>query len=213
MPGAETVPLDRALCRVLAEDVAADRDLPPFHRAIRDGYAVRAADLIDLPAVLWCVGEVPAGRSFEGEVRPGQCVSIMTGAPVPEGADAVVMVEHTVRAPAMSKSSAAFSRGKTSCCAGVKRHRVRESWGAAGAFKPRRSACWLRWARQPSPFTESPAWRFYLRAMKWCPLSRPPQWFQVRNSNAAALAAQLNPQQACRCNWVSLLIATTPSKR
>jgi len=92
----ETVPLDQVRGRVLAEDVTADRDLPPFHRAIRDGYALRTADLSILPAVLRCVGEVPAGRSFEAEVGSGQCVSIMTGAPLPAGADAVVMVEHTV---------------------------------------------------------------------------------------------------------------------
>ena len=95
VPGVETVSLQAVRGRVLAEDVLADRDLPPFHRAIRDGYALRVADLNALPAVLQCVGEVPAGQHFEGKIFPGQCVSIMTGAPLPEGADAVVMVEHT----------------------------------------------------------------------------------------------------------------------
>ena len=98
-PGAamESVPLDQARGRVLAEEVAADRDLPPFHRVIRDGYALRSADLTSMPVVLQCLGEVPAGRFFDGEVKSGQCVSIMTGAPLPAGADAVVMVEHTRR--------------------------------------------------------------------------------------------------------------------
>lgn len=59
-PSMETVRLDQARGRVLAEEVSADRDLPPFHRAIRDGFALRAADLTAPPVVLQCVGEVPA---------------------------------------------------------------------------------------------------------------------------------------------------------
>jgi len=65
-PSVETVPLDQVQGRVLGEDVSADRDLPPFHRAIRDGYALRAADLTALPVVRQCEAVVPAGRSFQG---------------------------------------------------------------------------------------------------------------------------------------------------
>jgi molybdopterin molybdotransferase len=79
---------------VLAEDIAADRDVPAAARSVRDGYAVRA---IDLPGELEVMGEVRAGERFAGVVGPGQAVEIMTGAPVPAGADAVVMIEHTVR--------------------------------------------------------------------------------------------------------------------
>lgn len=88
----ESVPLDAALGRVLAEPARADRDYPPLARSIRDGFAVRAADL---PGSLTIIGEVAAGATFTGFVNPGQCVEIMTGAPVPDGADAIVMVEHT----------------------------------------------------------------------------------------------------------------------
>ncbi|MFQ5694842.1 MAG: gephyrin-like molybdotransferase Glp [Terriglobia bacterium] len=94
-PQAETVPLAQALSRVLAEDVAADRDYPPFHRSTRDGFAVRAADVARVPATLKRLGEVAAGHRFAGAVGAGQCVQIMTGAPLPAGADAVVMVEYT----------------------------------------------------------------------------------------------------------------------
>ncbi|HEV3334341.1 MAG TPA: gephyrin-like molybdotransferase Glp [Bryobacteraceae bacterium] len=93
-PSIERVHLSVAAGRVLAEDVAADRDSPAVARSVRDGYAVRAADL---PGELEIVGEVRAGDRFGGEVGPGQAVEIMTGAPVPAGADAVVMVEHTHR--------------------------------------------------------------------------------------------------------------------
>ncbi len=94
----ETVDLLGGLGRVLAEGVVADRDFPPFDRATRDGYAVRAADLAKLPARLEVVGEVKAGDWPEPgacAVGRGQAVGIMTGAPLPAGADAVVMVEHT----------------------------------------------------------------------------------------------------------------------
>jgi molybdopterin molybdotransferase len=94
----ETVDLLVGLGRVLAEGILADRDFPPFARATRDGYAVRAADLAAVPARLEVVGEVKAGDWLDPDVPsvgPGQAMAIMTGAPLPAGADAVVMVEHT----------------------------------------------------------------------------------------------------------------------
>jgi len=91
MPRTESVSLSEAGGRVLAEPIAADRDFPAVSRSARDGFAVRAADL---PGDLHVIGEVRAGEAFAGEVRPGQAVEIMTGAPLPAGADSVVMIEH-----------------------------------------------------------------------------------------------------------------------
>jgi molybdopterin molybdotransferase len=96
----EVVDLLSAAGRVLVEPVLADRDIPPFPRSTRDGYAVRAADLANLPAALEIIGEIRAGekpKEIPASVERGQAVSIMTGAPVPPGADAVVMVEYTTR--------------------------------------------------------------------------------------------------------------------
>ena len=96
--GVEGVDLLSALGRVLALPIPADRDFPPFRRAMRDGYAVRAADLAQLPVTLEVIGEIKAGAAaseIPREVNPGQAVAIMTGAPTPSGADAVVMVEYT----------------------------------------------------------------------------------------------------------------------
>ena len=93
-PAIEEIPLAEACGRVLAADVAADRDSPALARSVRDGYAVRA---IDLPGQLEIIGEVRAGERFAGELAAGQAVEIMTGAPIPCGADAVVMIEHTRR--------------------------------------------------------------------------------------------------------------------
>ena len=96
--GTESVDLLSSRGRVLAQEVVADRDFPPFRRAMRDGYAVRAADLVRLPATLQVVGEIKAGAAVEDlplEIRPGEAAGIMTGAPAPNGADAVVMIEYT----------------------------------------------------------------------------------------------------------------------
>jgi molybdenum cofactor synthesis domain-containing protein len=91
----EAVALEDALARVLAEDVIADSDLPPFDRAQMDGYALRAADTLSVPARLRIVGEAAAGRGWHGQMQAGEAVRIMTGAPVPDGADSVQKVEVT----------------------------------------------------------------------------------------------------------------------
>jgi len=92
--GVETTTLLEARGRVLAERVVADRDQPPFDRSTRDGYAVRARD-VAAGREMRVVGSVRAGECWQGEsLREGEAIEIMTGAPLPEGADAVVMVEH-----------------------------------------------------------------------------------------------------------------------
>jgi len=98
MPPAAIESVGFAHCsgRVLAEDIFADRDYPPFHRSTRDGFAIRTADL---QLNLRIIGEVRAGQVFSGTVQSGEAVEIMTGAPMPEGADAVLMVEHATRNP------------------------------------------------------------------------------------------------------------------
>ena len=91
----ESVPLTESVGRILARDVIADSDLPPFDRSQMDGYAIRAADVEQLPARLKIVGESAAGRGWSQQMKTGEAVRIMTGAPVPEGADSVQQVELT----------------------------------------------------------------------------------------------------------------------
>jgi len=91
----ERVELAQALGRVLAEDVIADTDLPPFDRSQMDGYAVRADDVRTAPVRLRIVGESAAGKGWRQQLEEGQAVRIMTGAPVPAGADSVQQVELT----------------------------------------------------------------------------------------------------------------------
>jgi len=127
MESSETAALDllAARGRVLAEDLVADRDFPPFARATRDGYAVRAADVERTPARLEVIGEIKAGDLAEGcHVGAGQAASIMTGAPLPAGADAVVMVEYT----------AEISRGS-----GARNVEIQQSVKSGANFVPRAS--------------------------------------------------------------------------
>jgi molybdopterin molybdotransferase len=97
--GKELLELLDSAGRILAEPVLADRNFPPFPRATRDGYAVRAADLATLPATLEVIGEVKAGVSVDAafKIESGKAAAIMTGAPAPPGSDAVVMIEYTSR--------------------------------------------------------------------------------------------------------------------
>ena len=95
----ERVKLEQARGRVLAEDIAAHLTQPPFDASAMDGYAVRAADVAVLPATLRLIGEALAGRGFDREVKQGEAVRIFTGAPVPKGADTVVIQENTEVAP------------------------------------------------------------------------------------------------------------------
>lgn len=95
MLGAESVKLEQSLGRVLAGDICANRDIPPYDVSAMDGYAVRSADLLNVPATLAIIEDIKAGDMPTRIVRAGQCACIMTGAPVPEGADAVIRVEDT----------------------------------------------------------------------------------------------------------------------
>lgn len=91
--GAETVPVDRAAGRVLAADLAAARIQPPFPSSAMDGYAVRGADVTQVGRRLTVIGASVAGRAFDGAVAAGEAVRIFTGAPVPAGADTVLIQE------------------------------------------------------------------------------------------------------------------------
>jgi molybdopterin molybdotransferase len=106
---AEEVPLLDSLGRVLAKGLLADRDQPPFDRATRDGFAVRA-DALSAGPPLKIIGQVRAGEVWQGApMKSGEAIEIMTGAPVPAGADAVVMIEHVN----LSEGTVQAARGRT----------------------------------------------------------------------------------------------------
>jgi len=105
----EPTPLGDALGRILTRDVLSPIDLPPFRNSQMDGYAVRADDVASAPLSLPVVGEVAAGPVTPAVLKPGTAVKIMTGAPVPEGADAIVPVEDTLAA----NDYVSISRGRS----------------------------------------------------------------------------------------------------
>lgn len=125
---AETVDLLTARGRVLAEAIFADRDFPPFPRATRDGYAVRAADVERVPARLEVIGEIRAGDPGHASadnpsvLQSGQAVSIMTGAAMPAGSDAVVMVEHTSASGKLVEIQHSVASGENFVSQGAEAH-------------------------------------------------------------------------------------------
>jgi len=193
----ESVPLQQSRGRVLGENIVADRPYPPFHRAIRDGYAVRAADVTQLPALLRCIGELPAGQYFQGEVGPGQCVAIMTGAPLPPGADAVVMVEHAeAQAPCAGKDHQVQVLRGVGRWENVVQQGSEAPAGAEVLARGRRLAAaelglLAMVGRASVTVFRQPAVAILPTGDEIVPVDQAPDWFQIRNSNAVALGAQV----------------------
>jgi molybdopterin molybdotransferase len=190
-PGVQSLPLGSVNGRVLAEAVPADRDYPPFHRSTRDGYAVRSRDVRTLPATLICQGELRAGSHYEGAVGPGGCVAIMTGAPLPEGADAVVMLEHTERLGPTIKVLRAVSAGDN-----VVRRGSEARAGAPLLERGRRLRAGEVGLLAMAGFAHVPVYRQPSVAIiptgdELVEVEAQPEWYQIRNSNAWSLAAQV----------------------
>ena len=179
-----------ALGFVLAEEIKTDRDYPPFHRSTRDGYAVRAAEVAP-GATLRCVAETKAGDTVAQPVAPGTCVQVMTGAAVPQTADAVVMIEHTTR----ENDSVRFDRAAQPAQNIV----PRGSEGKQGetilspgtrlgyaelALAAQVGATQLRCAAKPRIAILS-------TGDEVVAIDQQPGAFQIRNSNSVSLAAQV----------------------
>jgi molybdopterin molybdotransferase len=190
-PPTEFVSLCAANGRFLAEDVLADRDYPPFNRSLRDGYAVRSSEIKAAPAHLICAGEVRAGEHFAGNVGPGECVEIMTGAPLPAGADAVVMVEH-VRvdnsrveiSPPVGHWENVVRQGSEARAGSIVLRRGRRLGAGEIGLLASVGHDRVRVARQPEV-------AILPTGDEVVPFDRRPEWFQIRNSNAQTLAAQV----------------------
>jgi molybdopterin molybdotransferase len=187
-PATEPIGLEAAAGHVLAEDVAADRDIPAVARSVRDGYAVRA---IDLPGELEVIGEVRAGERFAGVVGPGQAVEIMTGAPVPAGADAVVMIEHTVRENGrvrigLSAEPGQFINPQASEAAA---HEVVLHAGKRLDYSD--AAMLAAFGRTNVQVYRRPVVAIVATGDEIVEVGQVPEAFQIRNSNVYSLAAQV----------------------
>lgn len=186
----ETVRVWDALGRVLAQEVKADRAYPPFDRSTRDGYAVRAAEA-GPGAVLRCAGEIKAGDAVHGALEPGTCLQIMTGAAVPRGGDAVVMIEFTKREGDSVRFERVTRAGQNIV--------PRGSEGAAGQTvlraKTRLGYAELALAAQVGaadlPCFAKPRVAILSTGDEVVDIAETPGEFQIRNSNSVSLAAQV----------------------
>ena len=185
--------LELLLCsrRVLAEKVVADRDFPPFPRSARDGYALRAADLASLPARLKVVGEVRAGQSPGGRVAAGEAVEIMTGAPAPEGADAVVMVEYTTRQGDMVEVQRAVASGDNIVPRGVEARKSDVLLERGARLTPAAMALAASVGCTQLHVHARPRVAILATGDELVDVAAEPAPSQIRNSNSYSLAAQV----------------------
>jgi molybdopterin molybdotransferase len=189
-----TVALLEGWGRVLAEDVVADRDFPPFARATRDGYALRSADLAALPARLAVVAEVRAGAGLPPGAAPvdaGQAVEIMTGAPVPAGADAVVMVEYTTRTGTTVEITRAAKSGENVVAAGSEAHAGDVLLTSGTRLGPAQIAAAAAVGRAELRVHARPRVALLATGDELVDVSARPGPSQIRNSNSYSLAAQV----------------------
>ncbi|HEY2842915.1 MAG TPA: gephyrin-like molybdotransferase Glp [Bryobacteraceae bacterium] len=187
-PDTEQVSSLDAAGRVLGEALAADRDYPPFPRSARDGFAVRAADL---PGELRVIGEVRAGEVYSGSLGAGEAVEIMTGAPLPAGADAVVMVEHTERSGDRVRIKQTLAAGENFNAQGV------EAQAGQIVLEPGQRLGFAEIAllamvgRECANVYKKPRVAVLPTGDEIVEAGVHPQTFQIRNSNAWSMAAQV----------------------
>jgi molybdopterin molybdotransferase len=188
IPNTETIPLLDAAGRVLAEDVVADRDYPPVARSVRDGFAVRSSDP---PRGLRVIGEVRAGESFAGQVGPGDAVEIMTGAPVPQGADAVVMVEQVTRDGDRISTDHTLQPGEAINPQGAEARRGDLVAPAGRRLDFASIALLATVGRSGVSVYRRPTVAIIATGDEIVEIDETPREYQVRNSNACSLAVQI----------------------
>ena len=188
----ETVALLDAMNRTLAEPVFADRDFPPFRRATRDGYAVRADDLASLPAKLTVVGEIKAGASRKLPlIASGQAAAIMTGAPAPEGADAVVMVEYTSLRGDEVEVTKGVVEGENIVPVGAEAREGDPLLSSGMRVDHRAIALAAAVGKAQIEVWQRPRVAILATGDEIVGVSESPAAFQIRNSNSYSLAAQV----------------------
>jgi len=179
-----------ALGLVLAQEVKTDREYPPFNRSTRDGYAVRSSEAVP-DAQLKCVGEIKAGDTVRDALTSGTCLQIMTGAAVPEGADAVVMIEYTSRENDVVRFERAAHQGQNIVPRGS------EAAAAQAMLKPgmRLGYAELALAAQVGAIqlqcAQLPRVAILSTGDEVVLIDETPGPFQIRNSNSVSLAAQV----------------------
>lgn len=190
--GKELVELLEGAGQVLAEPVLADRNYPPFPRATRDGYAVRAADLSTLPGSLQIIGEIKAGSVDTSlSLEAGQAAAIMTGAPAPAGADAVVMVEYTARAGDRVEITKGVTAGENIVPAGSEAKRGDRVLSPGMRLDHAAIAVAASVGKSRLLVYSKPRVAVLSTGDELVDTDVPPARHQIRNSNSYSLAAQI----------------------
>jgi molybdopterin molybdotransferase len=188
----ETTGLLDLIGRVLAKPVFADRDFPPFRRSTRDGYAIRAADLVKLPATLSIIGEIKAGGSANfPPLTSGQAAAIMTGAAAPDGSDAVVMVEYTVAKNNIVEITRAVVEGENIVPAGAEAKRGDHLLVAGTRVDHRAIALAASVGESQFHVYKKPQVAILATGDEIVGIGDAPGPFEIRNSNSYSLAAQV----------------------
>lgn len=193
-PDVEIVELASASGRILAESISADRDFPPFNRATRDGFAVRAAEVTGIPARLKVTGEVRAGAAPSQSARAlsaGEAVEIMTGAPLPPGADAVVMVEHTARDGEFVLIQRKAIAGENVVPRGAEAKMSEVLLGAGTQLGPEQIAVAAATGHSSVHVYQKPRVAVLSTGDEVIDMAATPGPNEIRNSNAYGLAAQI----------------------
>jgi len=193
LPAEETPLSPAALGLVLAEDVASDIDMPPFNKAMMDGFAVRAADVADGRAVLAVVEDIVAGRTPQTAVGVGQCARIMTGAPLPEGTDAVVMVERTrmLDGDRVEISDPPLRVGQNVLPRGREMQRGHTALAAGAMLRPQELGLLATVGRTTARLIPAPQVAILSTGDEVVEAAEKPGPGQIRNSNGPMLTAQV----------------------
>jgi len=180
--------------RVLAEPIVADRDFPPFRRAMRDGYGVRAADLAQLPVTFDVIAEIKAGAAPEDlppEIGPGQAAAIMTGAPTPAGADSVVMVEYASQSGNRVTITRGIARGDNVVPVGSEARAGDVLLRSGTRIDHSAIAVASSVGKDSLKVFHRPQVAILATGDEVVEINKPPGPHQIRNSNSYSLAAQV----------------------
>lgn len=207
MPAVETPLLD-ALGLVLADDIAADRDVPPFRNSAMDGYAVRGDDVASAPVELRVVGSVAAGELPDRSVGMGEAMRIMTGAPMPDGADTVVRVEDTDNASDVVTIAAATPKGMSIRQAGEDLKKGERVVAAGTVLRAPEIGLLASVGRARVRVHRRPRIAVFSTGDEIVELDAPPEPGQIRDSNRYTIASAIRAAGAEP--WVRGIVRDSP---
>lgn len=187
--GVERIDLPDAVNRILAEDIIADCDMPPFDRSQMDGYAVRAADTENAPVELKIVGESAAGHGWKGKLEKGEAVGIMTGAPVPSGAVAVQKLELACETENVVTIMEPTSKGRYIVRRGSEVKKGEVVLRAGEAITPNSVAIPAAFGYAKIKVAKRPRVAVLSTGSEIVEIDKKPKKDQIRNSNSLMLAA------------------------